>query len=109
MTLFAEEVQSWHFGTLFSTAEAFGISNRECLRLGVPVLGTAVGGIPSTVPDQGCGKLFEAGTSPQSVAYWIIKRLHPFQAYEQWRHLLLARIDEFSWDTAVFKLSQILN
>ena len=109
MTLFAKEVQSWHFGTLFSTVEAFGISNRECLRLGVPVLATAVGGIPSTISDQGCGQLFEIGTSPHSVAHWIMKRLNPFQAYEQWRHVLLARTDEFSWDTAVAKLSQILN
>ena len=55
---FVAELRSWHFGTLFSDAEAFGISNRECLRLGVPVLAQAVGGIASTIPDGGCGQLF---------------------------------------------------
>ena len=45
---FIEEVKSWHFGTLFSKAEAFGISNRECLLLGVPVICHDVGGISST-------------------------------------------------------------
>ena len=33
---FIGELRSWHFGTLFSKAEAFGISNRECLILGIP-------------------------------------------------------------------------
>ena len=30
LDLFIKELKSWHFGTLFSKAEAFGISNREC-------------------------------------------------------------------------------
>ena len=44
-------IRSWHFGCLFSSAEAYGISNLECLRLGVPVLARRVGGIPDTVPE----------------------------------------------------------
>ena len=47
---FVKEITSWHFGTLFSNAEAYGISNRECLLLGVPVICHDIGGISSTLP-----------------------------------------------------------
>ena len=56
---FIKEVTSWHFGTLFSKAEAFGISNRECLLLGVPVICHDVGGISSTLPESDFGKLLK--------------------------------------------------
>lgn len=58
---FLDFIRSCHFTCLFSSAEAFGISNRESLRLGVPVLARNVGGIPDTVPE-GCGHLFDSGT-----------------------------------------------
>ena len=48
---FVQLVRSFHFGCLFSSAEAYGIANLECLRLGVPVLASRVGGIPDTVRD----------------------------------------------------------
>ena len=57
-------VRSFHFGCLFSSAEAYGIANLECLRLGVPVLASRVGGIPDTVRD-GLAYLFEPGCPPQ--------------------------------------------
>ena len=41
---FIKEITSWHFGTLFSKAEAYGISNRECMILGVPVICHDIGG-----------------------------------------------------------------
>jgi glycosyltransferase involved in cell wall biosynthesis len=102
------ELRSWHFGTLFSDAEAFGISNRECLRLGVPVLTHAVGGIASTLPDSGCGQLFAAHPSPAQVADWIAGRLNPYEGYLAWRAALAPRWREFSWDAAVDQLMQIL-
>jgi len=105
---FVAEVQTWHFGTLFSTAEAFGISNRECLRLGVPVLTHAVGGIPSTIPDQGCGNLFEAYPCSKNVANWILQKLHNYQNYLDWRHSLSYRFREFTWDYTVEKLKSVL-
>ena len=43
------EIQSWHFGTLFSKTEAYGLSNRDCLYLGVPIICHDVGGIRSTL------------------------------------------------------------
>ena len=105
---FVQELRSWHFGTLFSTAEAFGISNRECLRLGVPVLAHAVGGIASTLPDTGCGQLFPAHPSPAEVATWIAERLTPYESYLAWRSALATRWREFTWDAAVEQLAAIL-
>ncbi|WP_231605635.1 glycosyltransferase family 4 protein [Synechococcus sp. CBW1006] len=105
---FVAELQSWHFGTLFSDAEAFGISNRECLRLGVPVLAHAVGGIASTLPDGGCGQLFAAHPSAAEVADWIATRLSPYAGYLAWRAALAPRWREFTWDTAAEQLAAIL-
>jgi glycosyltransferase involved in cell wall biosynthesis len=105
---FVAELRSWHFGTLFSEAEAFGISNRECLRLGVPVLAHAVGGIPSTLPDEGCGQLFAAHPSAAEVADWIAARLSPYAGYLAWREALAPRWREFTWAAAVERLAAIL-
>jgi glycosyltransferase involved in cell wall biosynthesis len=107
-TRFVAELRSWHFGTLFSDAEAFGISNRECLRLGVPVLAHAVGGIASTLPDSGCGQLFAPHPSATEVADWIAGRLNPYTAYLAWREALKPRWREFTWDVAVEELAAIL-
>ena len=105
---FVAEVRSWHFGTLFSDAEAFGISNRECLRLGVPVLAHAVGGISSTLPDGGCGEMFPAHSSPGDVADWIAARVSPYEGYLAWRSALAPRWREFTWEAAVDQLAGIL-
>jgi glycosyltransferase involved in cell wall biosynthesis len=105
---FVAELRSWHFGTLFSEAEAFGISNREALRLGVPVLAHAVGGIASTLPDGGCGQLFPAHPSADAVADWMAGRLSPYEGYLAWRAALAPRWREFTWAAAVEPLAAIL-
>jgi glycosyltransferase involved in cell wall biosynthesis len=105
---FVAELRSWHFGTLFSDAEAFGISNRECLRQGVPVLAHAVGGIASTLPDGGCGRLFAPHPSAAEVADWISTRLTPYGNYLVWREELAPRWQEFTWEAAVKQLAMIL-
>jgi glycosyltransferase involved in cell wall biosynthesis len=51
MKRFVALVRSFHFGCLLSSVEAFGISTFECLRLGVPVVGTRAGGIVDSIPD----------------------------------------------------------
>jgi glycosyltransferase involved in cell wall biosynthesis len=105
---FVAELRSWHFGTLFSEAEASPRSNLECLRLGVPVLAHAVGGIPSTLPDGGCGQLFAAHPSAAAVADWIAARLTQYEGYLAWRAALGPRWREFTWEAAVEQLAAIL-
>jgi glycosyltransferase involved in cell wall biosynthesis len=105
---FVAELRSWHFGCLFSLAEAAPRSNLECLRLGVTVLAHAVGGIASTLPDPGCGQLFPAHPSPAQVADWIAARLSPYEGYLAWRSALAPRWREFTWAAAVEQLARIL-
>ena len=93
---FVEIVRSFHFGCLFSSAEAFGISNRECLRLGVPVLATDIGGIPDTVPE-GNGFLFKPNTSPKIVADLLESFVNNPSYYYELRDKIQTRIHEFSW------------
>jgi glycosyltransferase involved in cell wall biosynthesis len=107
-TRFVAEVRSWHFGGLFSHSEAAPRSNLECLRLGVPVLSHAVGGIASTLPDEGCGHLFAPHPDARTVADWIIARIAPYPAYLAWRAALAQRWLEFTWDAAVEQLQSIL-
>lgn len=105
---FVAELRSWHFGTLFSNAEAFGISNRECLRLGVPLLCHDVGGIASTIPDAGCGRLFAAHPAVSSVADWVAGRLDPYDGYLAWRAALAERAPAFTWQASVAQLAPLL-
>jgi glycosyltransferase involved in cell wall biosynthesis len=93
-------VRSWHFGCLFSSAEAYGISNLECLRLGVPVLARRVGGLAATVPE-GLGHLFEPEAAPDEVADLLAGFVAAPERYWQLRASVAARAEEFSWRRTV--------
>ena len=108
MEAFTRELRSWHFGTLFSTSEAYGISNRECLRLGVPVLARAIGGIPSTLTGAGCGKLFGEQAEVEDVLAWVQMQFSPYARYLSMRQQLAAHCCDFSWDASARQLQEIL-
>tara|TARA_Y100001968_G_scaffold333658_1_gene398038 strand:+ start:3604 stop:4731 length:1128 start_codon:yes stop_codon:yes gene_type:complete len=108
LNAFIEEISTWHFGTLFSKAEAFGISNRECLLIGVPVLTHSIGGIPSTIPDNECGIMFPPNPQAIDVAKCIKSLIFPYENYLEWRERLAKRKKEFTWDDSVGKLKKIL-
>ncbi len=108
LDLFIEELKSWHFGTLFSKAEAFGISNRECLILGVPVICHDVGGISSTLPKSNFGKMFDANPSPLIVYSWIIDIFNPYEKYISLRKKLLRQHKSFTWDRTITNLIKVL-
>ena len=106
---FVKEITSWHFGTLFSKAEAYGISNRECMILGVPVICHDVGGISSTLPKSNYGKIFEANPNPAIVFEWVIDILSPYDKYISLRKNLLKQHQEFTWDKAVLNIKKIID
>jgi glycosyltransferase involved in cell wall biosynthesis len=97
---FVRLVRSLHFGCLFSSAEACGIANLECLRLGVPVLASRVGGIPDTAPD-GPAYLFEPGCAPGEVADLLEAFVRDPAAYHELRQRVLRCAGEFSWRRTV--------
>jgi glycosyltransferase involved in cell wall biosynthesis len=103
---FVQLVRTFHFGCLFSTAEAFGISNLECLRLGIPVIASRVGGISATLPE-GLGHLFTLGTPPQEVAGTLITYIHDPAKYAALRRRVASRAEEFTWKTTVQNLIQL--
>ena len=100
MGRFIELIRSFHFGCLFSVADASPIANLECLRLGVPVLTRRVGGIPDTVPE-GLGYLFEPEAAPDEVADLLAGLVAAPGRYWQLRARVADRADEFSWHRTV--------
>jgi len=108
LDLFIKELKSWHFGTLFSKAEAFGISNRECLILGVPVICHDIGGISSTLPKSNFGKMFDANPSPLTVYSWLMDVFNPYEKYISLRKKLLKQYKSFTWDRTITNLKKVL-
>lgn len=106
MPKFLRFIRSCHFMCLFSNAEAFGLSNRESLRLGVPVLARNIGGIADTMLE-GCGHLFEPSAQPEDIAKAIEYYVLNPDRYWALRQSVAARSTEFSWEIAVKKLQAI--
>ena len=95
-TEFIKAIQQFHFGCLFSTAEAFGISNRECLRLGIPVIGSRAGGIPDTVPEE-LGFLFALGTPASAIANFLESFVTNQEKYYNLRKKAIKRSQDVTW------------
>jgi glycosyltransferase involved in cell wall biosynthesis len=105
---FVAFIGSCHFMCLFSFAEAFGISNREALHLGVPVLARDVGGIRDTLPDD-CGHLFASDARAEDVADIVESYARDADRYAALRAHVATRKHEFTWDAAVQKMIAIWN
>jgi len=105
---FIREISSWHFGTLFSLFEAYGISNVECFRLAVPVLTHDVGGISSTFTGDECGKLFSAHPSVETVGNYISHLMSDYESYLLMRARLALNSLNFEWQKSVARICDIL-
>jgi len=92
----------------FSTAEAFGISNLECLRLGVPVLGFKTGGIQEAVP-KGSGFLFEVSDPATKVSDLIQLYFKNPEKYYSLRKSLIMHAKDHSWENTVLKFKELWN
>lgn len=103
---FVEFMQSMHFGALFSRAEAFGISNREFIRLGVPVITHDVGGIADTVPP-GAGIVFPAGSSAREIADRILGYVTSGSVYETLRLSTWQCASQVTWDASVNQFLEV--
>lgn len=106
---FVDELRTWHFGTLFSEAEAFGISNRECMLLGVPIICHDIGGISSTLPKSDYGMIFKPNPAPLIVYKWVMDILCPYDNYIELRKKLFRKRKEFSWENSIASLKGILD
>ncbi|HUL59765.1 MAG TPA: glycosyltransferase family 4 protein [Anaeromyxobacteraceae bacterium] len=102
---FVAAISSAHFGCLFSSAEALGISTLEFLRLGIPVAGFEVGGISDCITAD-VGLLLRAGTGAADVAGALLDAFAPGR-YEAFRAAARAHATEVTWDRAVAELEAI--
>jgi glycosyltransferase involved in cell wall biosynthesis len=104
---FVEIVRSFHFGCLLSCAEALGISTLECLRLGVPVIATAVGGIVDTVPD-GAGLLMPTERTSERLADELAAVLESPERYARMRDAAREVAARQSWDRTAHEFRELL-
>jgi glycosyltransferase involved in cell wall biosynthesis len=104
---FVEVVRSFHFGCLLSHAEALGISTLECLRLGVPVIGTAVGGIVDAVPED-AGLLVPAERTSEHLADELAAVLESPERYARMREAAREVASFQSWDRAALEFLTLL-
>ena len=105
---FVELVRSFHFGCLVSRAEALGISTLESLRLGVPVIGTAVGGIVDTVP-AGAGFLLPPERTSERLVEALLPLLDEPELYAKMRMTAARVAERQSWDRTVSEFNQLLD
>jgi glycosyltransferase involved in cell wall biosynthesis len=108
MPRFIDFVRSFHFGCLFSDVEAFGLSNVECQRLGVPVLTWSAGGIGDTVRPE-TGHLFAVEAGPGEMADVVEEYAREPETYQILRRTVRACAGEFSWGTAVTRFQDLWN
>ncbi|MFA5133263.1 MAG: NAD-dependent epimerase/dehydratase family protein [Patescibacteria group bacterium] len=93
-----------------SLAEGLGITFIEAQILGVPVIGTKVGGIPDVIEDGKTGLLIEPSSS-QAMSRAIIKI---FEMDEAARKQMIENAKEsaktkFNWDNIAIKIDEIYN
>ena len=103
---FIDIVKKFHFGCLFSKAETFGISNLECLRLGVPVLTNSIGGIKEGVP-QGLGYVFNPDAPIKEIGDLLEYYFKNPIEYAALRKRVLENTGVFSWNNAVNKFIEL--
>jgi len=96
---FVELVRSLHFGCLLSSDEAFGVSNLECIRLGVPVIGMKVDGIPETVPS-GAGLLVGLEQTGEEIAELLAAIVRTPEEYASMRKAAQEASAFQSWNRA---------
>jgi glycosyltransferase involved in cell wall biosynthesis len=105
---FVDLVRSFHFGFLLSPRdEAFGVSNLECTRLGVPVVGTTVGGIPETVPT-GAGLIVSAEQTGEEIAEVLDSLVRTPENYARMREAAQKVAGLQSWDRTADKFLNLL-
>lgn len=103
---FIRTVDAFALGCLPSHAESLGISTLEALRLGVPVFGTNVGGIPDCVPPR-AGFLVPANADGEQIADAI--EFHVFDADRYAKLVAGAALqhEQVTWKRSVEQLTAI--
>jgi glycosyltransferase involved in cell wall biosynthesis len=103
---FVEVVRSFHFGCLLSRVEASGISTLEYLRLGIPIITTAVGGI---VDPKGAGLRFPLEADGEQVAEALAGVLQEPDQYATMRKTAARDGVAYRWDRTADEMLSLLD
>lgn len=103
---FLHELDKCAMVCLLSSFEPLGISTLEALSLGIPVLGTRVGGIPECVPSDG-GVLCGVSDSRESVADVLEQQLFDPNRYGRMVQGAVAASGDVFWSSAVSKFQEL--
>ncbi|HWE03808.1 MAG TPA: glycosyltransferase family 4 protein [Tepidisphaeraceae bacterium] len=101
-----EAIDTFAIGCLPSYAEPLGISTLEAIRLGVPVMGTHVGGIPDCVPAD-AGFILPADVSGEGIADAIETNVFDAGRYDELQRGAVSRMNEVTWARTVEQLIRI--
>ena len=102
---FVEIVRSFHFGCLLSRVEASGFSTLEYLRLGIPIITTAVGGI---VDPGNAGFRFPLDAGGEQVAEALAEVLREPNRYATMREAAVRDGVEYRWDRTANEMLSLL-
>jgi glycosyltransferase involved in cell wall biosynthesis len=103
---FVEIVRSFHFGCLLSRIEASGFSTLEYLRLGIPIITTAVGGI---VDPRGAGLRFPVEADGEQVAEALAEVLREPDRYAAMRNAATREGVTYRWDRTANDMLSLLD
>jgi len=105
--VFVNAIRGVHLGCLLSRSELAGIAMVEFLRVGVPILGTRVGGATDIL--EGGGSLaVSPHIAPEELAEVIADVYRDQSRYEVLRSEAIARSGWASWRRAVDQLDRVL-
>lgn len=107
MARFVEAIREVDLGCQLSRAELTGIAMLEFLRLGIPVLGTKVGGAPDIMAAGGSIQV-EADVTPEELAHEIQRAVEDAGYYRELAGTAERRRDWASWTRVATELDAIL-
>lgn len=103
---FVEILRSFHFGCLLSRVEASGFSTLEYLRLGIPIIATAVGGI---VDPKDAGLRFPVEADGEQVAEALAEVLREPDRYATMRKAAARDGVAYRWDRTADEMMGLLD
>lgn len=108
MSRFLDIVSRADIGCLLSRAEAGGMVLREYHALGLPVMGTAVGGSPEHMFDN-AGHAFAPTADATEIASWLIGLIDHPESLQRLRQRAWERRLEATWDATVRQWHTLLS
>ena len=95
-------------GALLSDSEAMGMAGLEFLSVGVPVIGTAVGGLPDYITSD-VGVLVPGGVSPDVLEQAIASLIDDPMRLQALADAAFRRRSEYHWSASMRQMRAVLN